>query len=279
MTNSADNVLRALGIKNAVTISEQSQIPAAASAIIVTSQANFPTLMRQLEPLSRAGCIILPADPDWVVSSELRSSDAMYCAWKTSSAANYVARCSLRGHYLEFGTFWGRSFFPNYFRFRHWLRGKFFAFDSFCGLSKPLLEETEATGGDFQEGSYASNRESFLALASLVGMETDRLTVVPGFYCESLTSLSDFGIEPKSVSVCYIDCDLYEPTKQVLNFITPALEDGALIYFDDWRLTRASPRVGERAATLEWLAANPKLELIEFDREHWQNQWFIFQRR
>jgi hypothetical protein len=75
-----------------------------------------------------------------------------------------------------------------------------------------------------------------------------------------------------------IDCDIKEPTEQALRFITPLLEPGALIYFDDWRLTRASAEVGERAAALDWLKANPTFELIELYRDLWQHQWFIFQR-
>jgi hypothetical protein len=82
-----------------------------------------------------------------------------------------------------------------------------------------------------------------------------------------------------AVSVCVVDCDLRQPTEEVLRFITPLLEPGALIYFDDWRLTRASSLVGERAAALEWLASNPQIELIEFNRDFWQHQWFIYQRR
>jgi O-methyltransferase len=96
---------------------------------------------------------------------------------------------------------------------------------------------------------------------------------------------ADYALADKSISVCIVDCDLYEPTVQVLDFISPLLDDGALIYFDDWRLTRASPHVGERAAALQWLAANPAFELIDFPGDtppqigSWQGQWFIFQRR
>ena len=52
-----------------------------------------------------------------------------------------------------------------------------------------------------------------------------------------------------------------------------------MLYFDDWRLCRASPDAGERAAALQWQQDHPDLELIEFHRDDWQHQWFIFQRR
>ena len=136
------------------------------------------------------------------------------------------------------------------------------------------------TAGDFSEGAYACNRGSFEAIAALVEMPAERLVVVDGFYSTTLVGHrpSDYGLAEGSVSVCVIDCDLREPTEQVLEFVTPLLEPGALIYFDDWRLCRGSRTVGERAAALRWLAGNPGFELIELHREFWQHQWFIFQR-
>ncbi len=256
-------------------------VPSEIGGLVISDFGGFRGLMRLLEPLSRRNYIILPADPDWVVPRPVREGDAMYAAWNTSAAANYVARCNLRGHYLEFGTFWGGSFFPNYFRFRHWLHGNFLAFDSFQGLSEPRPNETRFTGGDFAQAAYCSNERSFIAMGELLGVAPERLRVVGGFFSQTLEGVpaQTYGLTPGSVSVCYIDCDLKDPTKQVLAFVAPVLEEGALVYFDDWRLCRASGEVGERAAALEWLDRNPGFELIEFDRDHWQHQWFIFQRR
>lgn len=255
--------------------------PAGIDGVVIIDGANFRALMRRLEPLARRDCLILPADPDWVVPKALRDGDAQYGAWQTSAAANYVARCNLNGHYAEFGTFWGSSFFPNYFRFRHWLAGSFYAFDSFRGLSTPDADETRFTGGDFAEGAYCANTRSFAALADMLQVPRERLAIIPGFYDRTLAGVDParYGLAPHSLSVCYIDCDLREPTAQVLDFVTPLVETGGLIYFDDWRLCRASRVVGERAAALAWLARNPSIELIELDRDHWQNQWFILQRR
>ena len=75
-----------------------------------------------------------------------------------------------------------------------------------------------------------------------------------------------------------IDCDLLESTLDVLRFVEPLLEDGALIYFDDWRLCRGNPKIGERGAVTQWLKENPHIDLLEFDSTHWQHQWFIFNR-
>jgi hypothetical protein len=255
-------------------------LPSTIDTIIITDGEYFRELMRVLEPLFRKNYLILPMQSDWVIPRHLQNATPMYCAWKTTNFVNYVARCDLKGHYLEFGTFWGRSFFENYFMLRHWLKGDFYAFDSFNGLSTPEPNEVKFTGGDFSEGAYCSNEKSFLALSDFLCVEKEKIRVVSGFYSSTLNGINPeiYGLAPNSVSICYIDCDLKEPTEQVLNFVAPLLEPGALIYFDDWRLCRASSEVGERAAGIRWLELNPEFDLIEFDRSSWQNQWFIFQK-
>lgn len=249
----------------------------ALDTVIIIDESNFAWIMRLLENVIRREVFILPANPDWIVPPAVVNL-TQATAWRESVPVEYVARSGLNGHYLEFGTFWGRSFFPAYFRFRHWLRGNFYAFDSFQGLPKPQELETITTGGDFREHTYNFGYSSFMALADLLALEPERLKVVPGFYSETLVGHDpkEYGLEPKSVSVCVIDCDLYESTTQVLEFITPLLETGSLLYFDDWRLCRASREVGERAAALHWLKAHPNFELVEVYRDHWQHQWFIF---
>jgi len=250
-------------------------------AVILLEHQHFPDAMRLAEPLMCNEMVVLPFDASVVVSKQALNHTALEAAWNTSPDANYVARTGLTGHYVEFGTFWGRSFFPAYFRLRHWLNGNFFAFDSFAGLSRPLSDETTFTAGDFKERAYCCNVQSFKAIGAYVGMPEDRLVVVPGYYRDTLAGHSgeEYGLTPQSISVCVIDCDLKEPTGQVLDFIYPLLEPGALLYFDDWRLCRASTVVGERAAAIEWLRRHPEIELVEFDREQWQHQWFIFQKR
>jgi hypothetical protein len=68
--------------------------------------------------------------------------NAMETAGQTTTDANHGSRSELRRHYLEFGTFWGSSFFSAYFHLRDWLSGDSYAFNSFTGLSPPLFEET-----------------------------------------------------------------------------------------------------------------------------------------
>lgn len=240
----------------------------------------FAAAMRYLEPAMSKELPILPANLSAVVPDEVRLGDAGQ-ALERSMFVRYLTCSALRGHFAEFGTFWGAAFLPSYHELKWILNGKFFAFDSFQGLSQPNDDESKLTNGDFREGTYACSHHGFRHLAQRSGIPDDRLVTVPGYFSDTLVGVDArrYGLEPESISVCRIDCDLLEPTAQVLEFITPLLEPGALLYFDDWRLCRASPKVGERAAALQWMEAHPEIELVEFHREGWQDQWFIYQKR
>ncbi|MBR0801196.1 phytanoyl-CoA dioxygenase family protein [Bradyrhizobium jicamae] len=248
-------------------------------AIIVMATLDFSYIIRKCEQHLRNDIAFVPASAEAIVPEPVRR--ASVGDWATrSSILTYLYVSGLRGHFAEFGTFWGRAFYGSYFELSHWLQGRFYAFDSFEGLSVPDQRETVYTNGDFIKGAYGYNHISFQALAEILRLPEDRVVTVPGFFDKSLTpaKAEQLGIAPKSLSVVRIDCDLLDPTMSVLEFITPLLDDGALVYFDDWRLCRSDPNVGERGAVIKWLAANPSFELVDFPSIHWQHQWFIFHR-
>lgn len=196
----------------------------------------------------------------------------------------YARRCGLNGGYVEFGTWFGRSFNRNMLLFKELFDGDFYAFDSFGGLPKARPDEELYSAHDFVEGRYFCNEASFRAISNFTFSEADldkRIEVVKGFYSDTLDghTLSDYGIKERSISFCVVDCDLYDATVSVLDFITPALEDGAIIYFDDYRLSRAARKASEYHAVAEWLKRNPTLELLELHRDRWDHQYFIFNRR
>ena len=67
----------------------------------------------------------------------------------------------------------------------------------------------------------------------------------------------------KRIAMTWIDCDLYESTVPVLDFITPYLAVGTVIVFDDWRCFRNHPDFGEQRACREWLESNKQIQLAE----------------
>jgi Macrocin-O-methyltransferase (TylF) len=248
-------------------------------AIVALASRDWGLVLRRCEQYLREDILFVPGALDAIAPQPVRDLGPADWAMR-SSILTYLQVSGLRGHFAEFGTFWGRAFFGSFFELHHWLNGSFYAFDSFAGLSAPDDKETAYTSGDFVEGAYGFNERSFQALADIISLPEDRIITVPGFFDETLspTRAAALGLEAKSISVCRVDCDLLQPTLRVLEFITPLLDDGALIYFDDWRLCRADPTLGERGAVLHWLAENPTFELVEFHSLHWQHQWFIFHR-
>ena len=76
-----------------------------------------------------------------------------------------------------------------------------------------------------------------------------------------------------------IDCDLYESTVPVLEFITDLVQQGTIIVFHDWFRFKGDPNCGEQKACREWLDQHPEIELIEFWREAPQAVSFVVNMR
>jgi Macrocin-O-methyltransferase (TylF) len=196
----------------------------------------------------------------------------------------YITRSNLRGSYAEFGTWYGRSFFRNYLYLNQEMDGDFWSFDSFGGLPPGRPNESLYTKGDFEAGRYFCNEGSLRAIGSMLFPEdhrmNDRVKLVKGYYSETLDgkTIADYGIKEKSISFCVIDCDLFDSTLSVLRFIEPALDEGSVLYFDDYRLARAAKEASEYHAVKVWLRENPTIDLLDLHRDFWPNQYVIFNR-
>jgi len=69
-----------------------------------------------------------------------------------------------------------------------------------------------------------------------------------------------------AIALLHIDCDLYESTRDVLEGVAPALQDGTLVLFDDWFHYKGHPGRGEARAFHEFLAAHPEWQAV-----HWRS--------
>ena len=67
-------------------------------------------------------------------------------------------------------------------------------------------------------------------------------------------------------SIVHIDCDLYDSTKEVLNFIENIIILGTILIFDDWDSFKDEDveNMGERKAFKEWSLFNCFDELCDF---------------
>jgi hypothetical protein len=199
-----------------------------------------------------------------------------------NAAMSFVGWNQVEGDYLEFGVWQGRSFAAAYHalmynrrrqlaaahetpEFRRWKETapRFFAFDSFEGLPGGPGERH----GDYHEGAYQCSEDRFKANLVTAGVDLKHVVTVPGYYDRTLNAETKARYGLRKAAVVMIDCDLYESTVPVLDFITDLVGQGTILIFDDWFRFRGSPRYGEQRACREWLEKNPQLELIEYWRE------------
>lgn len=180
---------------------------------------------------------------------------------------HYLARARVSGDYLEFGVLDGMGFelslsaASKFFRRRDPKNPRFFAFDSFAGL--PDIDGAKDSSSVFHKGQYASPLARFkrnIARAS-EGFEVE---IVEGFFSDSLTPTLASELGLKEAAFINIDCDLYSSTIQALDFCTPLVKTGTILYFDDWYLSEGNLSLGEGLACAEWTQKNPHLKLIDF---------------
>lgn len=204
-------------------------------------------------------------------------------------ASSFVAWNQIEGDYLEFGVYEGRSFSEAYRslwsarkrvrdfidnnEIRAWYatRPRFVAFDSFSGLPGGDAERH----ADYDEGAYSCSEAIFRENIKEDGVNLDDVLTLPGFYDKSLLPGAKEQLGIKKASLVMIDCDLYESTVPVLDFITDLVHQGTIIIFDDWYRYKGSPNKGEQRACREWLERNPQIELVQYWQQGPQSVAFL----
>ena len=146
----------------------------------------------------------------------------------------YSKNAQIEGDYLEFGVEYGNTFIIAYHTARklNLKSMNFFAFDSFQGL--PEIRGIDAEVRHFEEGTFATEKQVFLRRLKQNKVDINKVYTVPGWFNETLTNDTKKKLIIKKASVIMVDCDLYESTVPVLDFIVDYLQDGTIIIFDDW---------------------------------------------
>jgi O-methyltransferase len=182
----------------------------------------------------------------------------------------------LAGDYLEFGVYSGWSLTAAYHLARkHRLAGmRFLGFDSFEGLP-PMNGADRYPFQQFAEGQLRCDQATVERNLRRCGVDMDRVRLVKGWYKDTLTARNREQLGLRKAAVVWIDCDLYESTASVLDFIEPALQDGTVIVMDDWFLFRGHPQRGERRAFAEWLERHPGIQVTPFAKPGWHEASFI----
>jgi len=128
-----------------------------------------------------------------------------------------------------------------------------YLFDSFQGLPQTQGDDQHA---QWKKGSWSVDETSVNKRLELYNVNRDKFTTIPGYYEDTLKpELRDqLGLE--KLALVHIDCDLYSSTQLALNFITPYVQCGTVILFDDFFCFSGNPNKGESKAFHEWIKDN-----------------------
>jgi O-methyltransferase len=186
--------------------------------------------------------------------------------WK---AIKFLYGNAIKGPIVEFGS---RSGFTSRCLAEAIVEGnldvRLYLYDSFSGLPDfYFYGSPEMSGGAPQ--AIAASLETFLP--------PSRLEIVEGFFSDVLPQ----RLPKEKISLAHIHCDFYGSVMEVLNGLAGAnlLQDGCLLFFDDYNCSRANPKLGERRALNDFLAANANWFVSPFISYGWHGQGFILHAR
>lgn len=185
----------------------------------------------------------------------------------------YLSFNHIEGDYLEFGCYGGMTFGLAH-KYKHvlGLNMKLYAFDSFQGLPKP---EGIDIHEQWEGGTFAMGIAEFTSKLEHIGVEKQERVIVPGFYSKSLIENPPAKIGLKKAALVYIDCDLYESTVSVLDYVLPILQTGTILAFDDYYCFNGDPDRGGQLAIKEFLLKNPQIKISDYLNIGWMGKSFI----
>lgn len=189
---------------------------------------------------------------------------------------NFMYGNLMTGDYFEFGCWTGRTFRMAWEHHKRHFAGRvhFWVYDSFKGLPEPKGIDLHPK---WNAGAFCTPIDEFIRIADQAGIQRDRYTVIPGFYEEALTEelvekMSSQGVK---AGIVYIDCDLYESTRRVLEFVYHFVQPGTVICFDDFYCFNGNPDRGEQLAMREFLSAHPDVDFVEYVNFGWHGKSFL----
>ncbi len=140
------------------------------------------------------------------------------------------------GDYFEFGVHRARTF-----RFalsqakrRNMKRIKFIAFDSFEGL--PDVKNNIRQNDKFKKGLLTTSENKFKNYIKNFKFYKNNVRIIKGFYEKSLNKKLISSLKKQNTKACFInfDCDLTQSVDQALKFSMSFLQEGTILYFDDY---------------------------------------------
>jgi O-methyltransferase len=182
------------------------------------------------------------------------------------------------GDYFEFGVYNGTSLTCMYRELADLdlSHVRLFGFDSFEGFPADAAAEDE---GRWQPGRCCSPFDFTVAALREEGVDLSRVTLVPGWFSDTLCAETRRAHRIQKASVIMVDCDLYSSTKAVLEFCEPLIADEAVVIFDEWTISRFPDKIlGEKKAFLEFLEQRQCFSAVPFGQYAPRSQAFLINR-
>jgi O-methyltransferase len=180
------------------------------------------------------------------------------------------------GDYLEFGVYAGSSLASMY-RVLKDLEVedvRLFGFDSFEGF--PDAAATDDGGVWGRSGDYRSDYEWTREFLNTQHVDWNRITLVKGWFSDTLNRELLHKHNISNVSIALIDCDLYSSAKKALDFCAPLIWKETVIVFDDWHSSGLAERnMGEKRAFDEFLNENCHLTAQKFENYGRNSEAFL----
>jgi hypothetical protein len=188
----------------------------------------------------------------------------------------YLKENNVPGDYLEFGCHTGRTFRMalTEARKRNLEKINFWAFDSFEGLPEAEIDHGVS---NWKPNRLVTSLETFNGIVNNHGLYLDKIKAIKGYYDASLTAelqrqMLDQGVRASLVNV---DCDLEESARPIFSFIEPFLQEGTVIYLDDYFAGyRGSPERGVSRVFHDFIE-NSKFKAIQYLQVGWASRSFI----
>lgn len=194
----------------------------------------------------------------------------------------YLNYNKISGDYAEFGVWKGRTLCTAFHFSKMQANSKnelgkmnFLAFDSFEGF--PELKGQDIYPG-FEKGGRSCSLEEFKVTTQKLCLPENRLTIYKGWFSDTLKSGNEASknIPTKSIAFAYVDCDLYESTKDVLLFLKEKLCEGGIVVFDNWFCFGGNPHKGEQQALREFCNKHNTASFTFFKDFGWHGRGFIY---
>ena len=109
-------------------------------------------------------------------------------------------------------------------------------------------------------------------------MDLDRVTLVKGWFRDSLNEATKERLKLQKASLIMVDCDIYAATKEVLTFVLPLVRDRAVIIFDDWGWRSDLGEIGQREAYQECIENVEEFKVKRLDGYIPQSRIFLLTR-